>query len=214
MRLSPSLARAHFGIGVVLEIAPATTREAIDAFTAAVRSDPVYDEARFSLANALRRTGRVGGVAAALRGGAASDNPATSQASFGYAMGLVRLGRYREARDRLERDARVFRRPAGFCPRARARAGGRAGRSACATGARAGAGERRSPTTQRSPAIAETMAMAFAETGRFDEAVRWQSEALDDGAAGRAPPTLVPHLDRQPPAVRSPAAVPHPVDRR
>ena len=35
-------------------------------------------------------------------------NPAVSQASFGYAMGLVRLGRYHEARDRLERDVQSF----------------------------------------------------------------------------------------------------------
>jgi hypothetical protein len=39
VRLSPSLARAHFGIGVVLE-SRRQDRDAIDAFTAAVRSDP------------------------------------------------------------------------------------------------------------------------------------------------------------------------------
>jgi hypothetical protein len=34
-------------------------------------------------------------------------------------------------------------------------------------------------------AMAETMAMALAETGRFDEAVRWQQEAITSARAGK-----------------------------
>ena len=112
VRLSPGLARAHFGIGVMLETGR-RDREAIEAFAAAVQHDPAYVEARFSLANALRRSGRVeeslSHYLEVLR-----INPAVSQAGFGYAMGLVRLGRYREARDRLERDVQSFPDQPGF----------------------------------------------------------------------------------------------------
>jgi len=166
-------------------------RDAIDAFTAAVRSDPAYDEARFSLANALRRSGR---VAESLPHYEAvlQHNPGTSQASFGYAMGLVRLGRYRAARDRLERDARVFADQPGFA-HALARVLAAAPDDGVRDGARALALVKPLAEGQRSPATAETMAMALAETGRFDEAVRWQLEALDMARrAGR--PDAVPHL--------------------
>ena len=190
VRLSPSLARAHFGIGVVLE-SRRRDREAIDAFTAAVRSDPDYDEARFSLANALRRAGRVGESLAHYER-VIERNPATSQASFGLAMALVRLGRYREARDRLERDARTFADQPGFA-HALARVLAAAPDDRVRDGARALALVTPLADGQRSPAIGETMAMALAETGRFDEAVRWQLEVLEMARqGGRA--DLVPHL--------------------
>jgi len=184
VRLSPGLARAHFGIGVVLE----TRRrdpEAIAAFAAAVQHDPNYVEARFSLANALRRSGRVEEslphYLEVLR-----LAPAVSQAGFGYAMGLVRLGRYREARDRLERDARSFPDQPGIAhalarllaaaPDDEVRDGGRALRLV---------GEL-TKTQPRTPVLTETMAMALAEVGRFEEAAQWQSEALDAArVAGR-----------------------------
>ncbi|HZI80666.1 MAG TPA: tetratricopeptide repeat protein [Vicinamibacterales bacterium] len=190
VRLSPSLARAHFGIGVVLE-SRRQDRDAIDAFAAAVRSDPAYDEARFSLANALRRSGRVAESLAEYEA-VLQRNPGTSQASFGYAMALVRLGRYREARDRLDRDARVFADQPGFA-HALARVLAAAPDDRVRDGARALALVKPLADAQRSPAVAETMAMALAETGRFDEAVRWQSEALEMARRGGRP-DAVPHL--------------------
>jgi tetratricopeptide (TPR) repeat protein len=190
VRLSPSLARAHFGIGVVLE-SRRRDGEAIDAFAAAVRSDPEYDEARFSLANALRRSGRVSESLAHYEK-VLERNPATSQAGFGLAMALVRLGRYREARDRLERDARAFADQPGFA-HALARVLAAAPDDGVRDGARALALVKPLAEGQRSPAVVETMAMALAETGRFDEAVRWQTEALSLARrAGRS--DLVPNL--------------------
>ena len=103
----PDWREAHFGIGVILE----TCRQDPAAHRGVCRGGPARSgvrlEAQFSLANALRRSGRVeeslSHYLEVLR-----LNPAVSQAGFGYAMGLVRLGRYREARDRLERDVQSF----------------------------------------------------------------------------------------------------------
>jgi tetratricopeptide (TPR) repeat protein len=176
VRLMPSLARAHFGIGTVLE-SRRQDREAIEAFTAAVRHDPDFVEAHFSLANALRRTGRVADSLTHYDT-VLARSPAASPAAFGYAMALVRLGRYRDARDRLDRDVRAFPDQPGFA-HALARLLAAAPDDQVRDGARALA--LLQPLVagpERSPALAETMAMALAETGRFDEAVRWQSDAM------------------------------------
>ncbi len=183
VRLMPSLARAHFGIGVLMETR-GQDRAAIEAFTAAVTSDPTYLEARFSLANALRRTGRVeeslAHYAEVLR-----INPAVSQASFGYAMGLVKLGRYQDARDRLERDWKAFPEQLGFA-HALARLLAAAPDDRVRDGARAHAILVDLLKNQRTAALAETMAMAQAEQGRYKDAVSWQRTAIDlAGRAGR-----------------------------
>jgi tetratricopeptide (TPR) repeat protein len=175
IRLSPELARAHFGIGVLMETRGRDT-EAIDAFAAAVRHDPAYVEARFSLANALRRNGRVQEslpqYEQVLR-----LNPAVSQASFGYAMGLVRIGRYREARARLENDLENFPDQSGFA-HALARLLAAAPEDRVRDGARALSIVEDLAKKEQTVPIAETMAMALAEVGRFEEAAGWQRDAL------------------------------------
>lgn len=175
LRLSPGLAQAHFGVGVIME-GRGMDREAIDAFEAAVTSDPQYAEAQFSLANALRRTGRVKEslphYEQVLR-----TSPAVSQASFGYAMGLVRLGRYREARTRLEDGMKIFPDQLGFA-HALARILAAAPDDRVRDGARAMSIMNDLLKTQRTIAMAETMAMSLAELRRFDEAVRWQQDAI------------------------------------
>jgi tetratricopeptide (TPR) repeat protein len=181
VRLSPGLARAHFGIGVVLD-SRRQDREAIEAFTAAVRSDPAYDEARFTLAEALRRSGRVE-ESLTHYDAVLQRNPSVSQASFGYAMGLVRLQRYGEARERLERDVRTFADQPGFA-HALARLLAAAPDDRVRDGARALALVTPLAAAQRSPAVVETMAMALAETGRFDEAARLQTELLQMARRG------------------------------
>ena len=190
VRLLPSLARAHFGIGVLMETR-GQDPAAIEEFTAAVTNDPEYIEAQFSLANALRRSGRVEAslphYAEVLR-----INPAVSQASFGYAMGLVKLGRYQEARDRLERDVKAFPEQLGFA-HALARLLAAAPDDRVRNGARAHAIVMELLKNQRTPALAETMAMAQAELGRFKDAVEWQRTAIDLArSAGR--PEGMAHL--------------------
>ncbi len=176
IRLAPGLARAHFGIGVVLE-SRGRDREAIDAFSAAVQDDATYVEARFSLAHALRRSGRVRESLAhyeeILRA-----NPAVSQASFGLAMGLVRLGRYQEARARLEDGVATFPDQLGFA-HALARLLAAAPDDRVRDGSRALSMVLEVLKTEQTLAVAETMAMALAETGQFDEAIWWQREAIE-----------------------------------
>ena len=105
-------------------------------------------------------------------------NPAVSQASFGYAMGLVRLGRYQEARARLDRDVKAFPDQPGLI-HALARLLAAAPDDRVRDGARALMLVEELLKAQRTLALAETMAMTLAEVGRFDEAVTWQRDALE-----------------------------------
>lgn len=182
VRLSPALARAHLGIGVVMA-ARGDDAAAIGAFEAAVAADAAFTEARFSLANALRRSGRVADAlphyAAVLK-----SDPAVSQASFGYAMGLVKLGRYREARARLEADTRAFPDQRGFA-HALARLLAAAPDDAVRDGARALTIVEALVKAEQSLAVGETMAMALAETGRFDEAAQWQRQVIASAGGER-----------------------------
>jgi tetratricopeptide (TPR) repeat protein len=176
IRLSPSFARAHFVLGLLLETR-GDDRSAIDEFTATVGSDPKNLEARFSLANALRRNGRIEEALVQYDDILRAD-PSVSQATFGYAMGLVRLGRYREARDRLDAAVKAFPDQPGLA-HALARVLAAAPDDRVRDGRRAAAIVSALMKTQRSPALTETMAMTQAELGRFDEAVRWQREAIE-----------------------------------
>jgi len=175
IRLSPTLARAHFAIGVLME-SRGQEGEAIKAWQTAITSDARYIEPRFSLANALRRGGRVkeslSQYAEVLR-----LDPTVSQASFGYAMGLVRLGRYQEASARFETAMKAFPDQPGFA-HAQARLLAAAPDDRVRNGARALSIMNELLKTQQTLTMAETMAMTFAELGRFDEAIQWQRDAI------------------------------------
>jgi tetratricopeptide (TPR) repeat protein len=195
-RLSPSLAKAHFGIAVILE-ARSQDREAVEAFTAAVTSDPAYLEARFGLAQALRRNGRVEASLPHYEF-VLKSSPAASQAAFGLAMGLVRLGRYQEARVRLEQAVAAFPDQLGFA-HALARLLAAAPDDRVRDGPRAESIMAMMLKTVRTPAMTETMAMALAETGRFEAAVRWQQEAIaaaSQDPRGQPASTLTVNLRR------------------
>lgn len=175
VQLSPTLARAHFAIGVLME-SRGEDNAAIDAFNAAIASDASYVEPRFSLANALRRNGLVR-ESLTQYGDVLRLDPAVSQASFGYAMGLVRLGRYREAKLRLETAMKTFPDQPGFA-HALARLLAAAPDDRVRDGTRAVSLMNELLESQQTLQMAETMAMALAESGRYDDAVRWQQEAI------------------------------------
>jgi len=176
IRLSPSFAKAHFVLGLLLETR-GDDRGAIDEFIATIGSDPKNLDARFSLANALRRNDRVEESLTQYDEILRAD-PSVSQASFGLAMGLVRLGRYRDARDRLEAGVKAFPDQLGFA-HALARVLAAAPDDRVRDGRRAAAIASALMKAQRSSSLIETMAMTQAELGRFDEAIRWQREAID-----------------------------------
>jgi tetratricopeptide (TPR) repeat protein len=184
VRLSPELAKAHYGIGIVTEAA-GREADALDAFAAAVKADPEYAEARLSFGDALRRNGR---DADALPQYAAviKVNPSASPAYFGYAMALVHLKRWTEARDALGRAATTFTDQPGFA-HALARVLASAPDASARDGGRALAIVDTLLKNQRTLELMQTMAMALAEVGRFDEAVVWQRGALDAAAQSNRP---------------------------
>jgi tetratricopeptide (TPR) repeat protein len=208
IRLSPGLSKAHYGAGVVLE-AMGRDREAIGAFTRAVAADPASVEARMSLADALRRNGRER-ESLPHYADVMARSPAVSQATFGYALALVRLGRYREARDRLDAATKTYTDQPGFA-HALARVLACSPDDAVRDGARALTITEMLLQNQRTLELAQTMAMALAEVGRFEEAVQWQRDAIAGAAQARRPDLtarLSENLDRY--QRRLPCAAPWP----
>ena len=181
LRLSPELPKAHFSIGMLME-ARGRDREAIERFSAAITSDPHFVEARMQLADALRRNGHLEEslphYAEVLK-----TNPAISQARFGHAMALVRLRRYRDARERLKEGMKTYADQLGFA-HALARLLAAAPDDGVRDGPQAMTLMQQLLAKQQSVGLAETMAMTFAELGRFDDAVSWQRDAM--AAARRA----------------------------
>lgn len=180
-RLDPALtARAHLTIGTVREEG-GRVEEAIGHFTLAASEASEGGEAHFRLAEALRRSGR---AAAAL--GYYEQVPDRRGARFGEAMALVALGRYREAHDRLA--AGVERHPwEPAFPLALARLLAAAPDDALRDGERALALAQALAEEVRTTAVAETVAMAHAELGRFSAAVEWQRLAMSVAAEAGQP---------------------------
>ncbi len=175
VRLSPGLARAHYVLGLVAA-AQGQDAESVAALRRAVDADPADAEAHLALADALRRTGRVAESLPQYTA-AMTAAPLASQARFGYAIGLVRLRRWAEARDRLAEDAESFPDQPGF-DHALARLLAAAPDDSVRDGGRALAIMRALTRDHSTVGTAETMAMALAELGRFDEAAQWQHNAI------------------------------------
>ena len=175
VRLSPTLAKAHYGVGIVSEAA-GRDAEALDAFAAAVKSDPDYAEARLSFGDALRRNGR-DADALAQYAAVIKSTPSASPAYFGSAMALVHAKRWAEARDTLSRAVETFPEQAGFA-HALARVLAAAPDDSVRDGQRALRLVQMLMKSQRTLELMQTMAMALAEVGRFDEATQWQREAV------------------------------------
>jgi tetratricopeptide (TPR) repeat protein len=175
IRLSPELPKAHYSIGVIME-ARGRDQEAIEEFSAAVKHDPGFVEARLQLADALRRNLK---LEQSLHeyGEVIRNSPAVSQAHFGYAMALVRLKRYQQARDRLAEAVATFPDQPGF-PHALARLLAAAPDDRVRDGHRALTLLQELLKKQTSLGLTETMAMALAEVGRYDDAASWQRQAI------------------------------------
>ena len=183
LRVAPEYAQAHYSLGLLLE-GNGRFEEALHRYSTAVRHEPSYVEARVRLARLLRRMRRPNEALAEYDRVIAADAQGP-EARFGYAMTLALLGRYQEARDRLE--AGITSHPAqamfrkalarllAAAPDARARDGHRALRLVEELLAQ-----------ERSFDLGEAMAMALAEVGRYAEAASWQREVMSMAAqAGR-----------------------------
>ena len=184
VRLDPGLAPAHFAMGTLFERS-GRYQEAIDGYTAAVTHDPNLGEAHLRLADVLRRTDRPGASLASYEQALALE-PRSREARFGEAMALVRLARHGEALERLRAAINLHPDESAF-PLAVARLlaaspdpGVRDGREALDL-------VQALAELHDTTAVAETMAMALAELGRYSEAMEWQRRAMAGAAvAGRA----------------------------
>ena len=177
VRLSPSFAPAHYALGVMHEEA-AEHQLAITSFSVAVRSDPASVDARLGLADALRRGGQLAASLSEYER-VLSIDPGAVKARFGYAATLIRLHRYREARDRLVGAMDLHPDELSFASAA-------ARLFAAAPDDRVRDGQRALVITQtlvarqqRTIELAETMAMAAAEVGQYIAAVQSQREAIE-----------------------------------
>jgi tetratricopeptide (TPR) repeat protein len=174
-------AKAYYSLGV-LQASEGRTPEAIASLTRAVQYSPSYLEAQMALGDALRAAGRVEASLEPYRA-AVEGNPRAGEARFGYAMALIRLQRWREARASLEESTRVL--PDRIdLSHALARVLAAAPDAAVRDGRRALALTEALMQTTRTPDVGETLAMAHAELGRFEEAAMIQRSVID--AARRA----------------------------
>ena len=171
IRLDGRQAGAHYLLGVLLERG-GRDREAIDRYATAVTHDSNLEAAHLRLADALRRTGRLEASLASYRRVIELE-----EARFGEAMALARLGRYRPASERLQTGMRLHPDQPAF-PHALARLLAAAPDPDVRDGSRALELAQAVAREHRTAGVAETLAMAFAELGRFEEAVEWQRFAM------------------------------------
>src|SRR4051812_410720 len=179
LRTDPDNVTAHFNLGAMLaDVADGgTPDEARVHLEAAVAGRPDDAEARRLLAKVLRGQGRLPAALAQYRR-AVELAPGDEAARLGEAETLVRLGRYAEARIRLDEAlgqmpasgllAHAAARLLAACPETSVRDGDRALKLALAV-------------WQAQPAAfhAETVALAYAELGRCAEAATWQRTAAE-----------------------------------
>lgn len=194
LKLAPDNATARYNLALLLiqDGAPSEVAEAAGHLQEAVRIDPRDGAAHVELAQLLERAGRLE-TALAHYQAAAGFAPQDERAWMGRANLLVRLERYRDALEVLEAaegnlpgSGRVLHglaRLLAACPDPALRDGPRALELALRVHAA------RSTATH-----AETVALALAESGRCEEAARWQRTAIE-AARQEGPPERLPGLE-------------------
>jgi tetratricopeptide (TPR) repeat protein len=175
IRVDPRFARAHFMMGTLQERS-GRDQEAIDRYSAAVTHDPGLSEAHLRLADALRRVGRLEASLSSYQRVLELD-PGSEDARFGEAMALVRLSRHAEARDRLRLAMNLHPDQPAF-RQAMARLLAASPDPQVRDGQRALDLVKALAEEHKTTSVAETMAMALAEVGRFAEAAEWQRLAM------------------------------------
>ena len=180
VRLDPRLAAAHFAMGTLYQRS-GRDEEAVERYTLAATHDPNHAEAHLRLADTLRRADRLEASLVPYRR-ALELEPEWREARFGEAMALVRLVRYPEALQRLRTAMDLHPGEPSF-PLAVARLLAAAPDPRVRDGSEALALAQAVEETLKTTAVAETMAMAFAELGRFAEAMEWQRVAMSGAAA-------------------------------
>ncbi|HVZ22425.1 MAG TPA: tetratricopeptide repeat protein [Vicinamibacterales bacterium] len=190
--IDESVAKAHYSLGVMMA-GDGRSAQALSHLAAAVRYQPSYIEAHLALADFLRRTKRPEPALAEYRETLAI-NPRHATARLGYAMCLVDAKRYREARDWLEDAVAKFPDRADY-KIALARLLSTSPDDRVRDGRRALAITQELFSGQKTTMLGETIAMALAETGDFDQAIAIQRGVMA-ATAGAGLTTQLPHMQQ------------------
>lgn len=175
LRLDPELELAHLGLGVLLS-ASGRHSEAVDRFRRAVELQPNYIQGRLGLADALRAMGRLEEALVQLERVVQLD-PSFVDVWMARAMTLIQLSRFRDARDALTQATVIHADDPGLTDLL-VRVLTAAPDDSVRDGARALALMKERFTGPVSLEMYETMAMALAEVGQYDEAATWQRQAM------------------------------------
>jgi tetratricopeptide (TPR) repeat protein len=191
LKLTPGLDPAESNLAAVLMML-GRDEEAISHYGALLARQPANVRIRTYRAQLLLRHGRIEDALADFDDILARE-PRTPAAHLGAAAALQMAGRWGEARRRLEDSvarlpqepllAEALARLLASCPEPALRDGDRALRLASDL-----------MTADRSPDRAETLAMALAATGRFEEAAALQRELLSLARSSDSPAALVDRL--------------------
>jgi tetratricopeptide (TPR) repeat protein len=192
VRRSPTFAKAHYSLALLME-SSGRRQQAIDEMSLAIRYDPNYVDAHVRLAELLLQAGRAQASLARYERAIAID-PRQPHARYGYGMALVRLGRFRQAREWLTDATRLHPDQPGFA-HALARVLACAPDEAVRDGPRAMAMVQDLLKGPQTLERGETMAMALAELGQYDDAVALQRKVLS-AANEENRRDLVPGLTR------------------
>lgn len=175
VRLDPSKSKAHFNLGAIYA-ANGQQAQAEERFRAAVASDPRNGEAHLELAELLRRTRRCPEAVPHFER-MLEIAPGHIAARQHLSLCYLRLGNYAAARTLLEAGLVANPNHLGFVD-ALARVLATSPEADVRDGARALQLAERAFSLQRRTETLETLAMAHAELGQFDEAATWQNEAI------------------------------------
>ena len=184
----PGLDQAELNLAGALALI-GREEEAIRQYAATLARDPDHRLARLYRAELLRRRGRAEEALRDYRE-ALARHPGEPRAHLGAAAALQSLGRWSETREQLEGAlaalpgdpvvANALARLLAASPEPAVRDGERAVRLALAL-----------MESDKSPAHAETLAMALAASGRYDEAADWQRELLTQARAAAMPAAVL-----------------------
>ena len=176
LNLEPSdAAQVHHHLGII-EIRMGSAERAVEEYRTALALDPQLTAARLDLGSALTRLGQYEEAAEAF-GQVVEADPSSVRARRGQAEALESQGRSREARQRLEEGWRAIPESVELL-HALARLLASAEDPEVRDGARAVELAKRTLRAGTTPSRLETLAMASAEAGLFEEAVRLQREVI------------------------------------
>jgi tetratricopeptide (TPR) repeat protein len=184
LQISPDYARAHYSLGI-LAAAAGRQDEARRRLAAAVQYGPNDAASRVAFAGLLRQDGHLEQALEQYQQARTLD-PRRPDATLGSVVTLATLGRYREARDQVAAAATAYPDEPEFA-HALARLLAAAPDASVRNGRRALEIVQELLKGRQTTELGETLAMALAENGLYDEAVKVQSDVMAVNQQAGAP---------------------------